>query len=161
MDVAKLNDWMQVFGVFAIVASLIFVGLEMQQAQEISMSQAYQARVTAVVEWNSAFAANQAALSARRKAANGAADEITAEEYDAWSNTLDGLFHLFDNAHYQYQKGFVSQEFWDMTHASLKSQMMNSVTYTIFLEKVDRGARPEFRDVVLLISEELETRLDE
>ena len=37
MDVAKLNDWMQVFGVFAIVASLIFVGLEMQQAQEISM----------------------------------------------------------------------------------------------------------------------------
>ena len=152
---------MQVVGVFAIVASLIFVGLEMRQAQEISVSQAYQSRVSAVVEWNSALAANQAALSARRKAASGAADEITAEEYDALSNTLFGLFHLFDNAHYQYQKGFVSQGFWDMTRSSLKTQMMNPVTNAIFLGTVDRGARPDFGELVLQINKEIETQSEE
>lgn len=110
MNATKLNDWMQVIGIFTVVASLIFVGLEMRQAQEISMSQAYQSRAAAVVEWDSAFAANPAALSAQRKAASGAADEIT------------------------------------------------TVASAIFLKKVDQGIRPDFRDVVLKISKELETQ---
>ncbi len=44
MDSAKINDWMQVVGIFAVVASLIFVGLEMRQSQKIALSAAYQAR---------------------------------------------------------------------------------------------------------------------
>jgi len=158
---AKLNDWLQVVGVFSVVGSLVFVGMEMRQAQEISMSQAYQARVTAVVEWNSAFAANPAALAARRKAANGAEDTITDEEADALVQTLAGLFHLFDNAHYQFQQGFVSEEFWGMTRANLKAQMANPFTYEVFMNTVDRGARPEFRDLVLQISEELKEHTKE
>jgi uncharacterized phage protein gp47/JayE len=31
MDSAKLNDWIQVVGIFALVASLIFVGIEVRQ----------------------------------------------------------------------------------------------------------------------------------
>jgi len=38
VDATKLNDWMQIVGIFAVVGSLIFVGMEMRQAQEISMS---------------------------------------------------------------------------------------------------------------------------
>ncbi len=40
MDSAKLNDWLQVFGIFALVASLIFVGLQIRQTQEIAMTDA-------------------------------------------------------------------------------------------------------------------------
>lgn len=155
MNATKLNDWMQVVGIFAVVASLMFVGLEMRQAQEISMSQVYQSRTSAVVEWDSAFASNPIALSAHWKAANGEADAITTEEYEALRFTLLGLFHLYDNAHYQYQKGFVSQEFWDITRESMKSQMINPVTNAIFLEKLDRGTRPDFRDTVIIINNEL------
>lgn len=161
MDTNKLNDWMQVIGIFAVVASLIFVGLEMRQAQEISMSQAYQSRATTAAEWNSAFAANPVALSAHRKASNGAADEITNEEYDALRSTILSVFNLYDNAHYQFQKGFVSQEFWDMTRGNLRRQMMSPVANAIVLEKIDRGVRPDFRDVLLDINEEIETQLDE
>lgn len=32
MDASKLNDWVQVAGVFAVVASLIFVGIEIRQS---------------------------------------------------------------------------------------------------------------------------------
>jgi hypothetical protein len=99
-------------------------------------------------------------LSAHKKAANGVADDITPAEYDALRSTMIGVFHLYDNAHYQYQQGFVSEEFWNMTFGSLKIQMMNPVTRTIFREKVDRGVRPEFRDIVLSIDEELETNRD-
>jgi hypothetical protein len=40
MDSAKLNDWMQVIGFFALVASLIFVGLQIRQDQEIAIVEA-------------------------------------------------------------------------------------------------------------------------
>lgn len=40
MDSAKLNDWLQVIGIFALVASLVFVGLQMKQTQEIGQGEA-------------------------------------------------------------------------------------------------------------------------
>jgi len=40
MDSGKLNDWMQVVGIFALVASLIFVGLQMKQTKEIALNEA-------------------------------------------------------------------------------------------------------------------------
>lgn len=46
MDSKKLNDWMQVLGLFALVASLIFVSLRMKQAEEIAIAAQYQERAT-------------------------------------------------------------------------------------------------------------------
>jgi hypothetical protein len=39
MDSAKVNDWMQVVGIFAVVASLIFVGFQMKQTHEIALAE--------------------------------------------------------------------------------------------------------------------------
>ena len=158
MDSRKFRDWMEIVAIFSVVASLIFVGIEMRQSHEISLSQAYQSRVATVVEWNSTFAANPAALSAYRKSAEGAVDEITAEEHEALVSTLLGLFHLFDNAHFQYEKGFVSEEFWAMTRENLKLQMLNPVANTVFVQKANDLARPSFQDVVLNLNEELITQ---
>jgi len=152
---------MQVVGIFAVVASLIFVGLQMRQAQEISMSDAYQVRAAATVEWTSAFAANAAALSANRKATEGAADAITPEEYDALRYTMLGVFYLFDNAHYQYQSGFLSDEFWVMIEENIRIYMANPVARKVMLDKAEGGVRPAFRDVLLRINEEIENGLRE
>ena len=40
MDSAKLNDWLQVIGIFALVASLVFVGFQIKQTQEIGQGEA-------------------------------------------------------------------------------------------------------------------------
>ncbi len=40
MDSAKINDWLQVIAIFALVASLIFVGLQIKQTQEIGQGEA-------------------------------------------------------------------------------------------------------------------------
>jgi hypothetical protein len=47
MDSAKVNDWMQVVGIFAVVASLLFVGLQMKQTHEIALAEAL-ANVSAI-----------------------------------------------------------------------------------------------------------------
>jgi len=52
MDSAKLNDWMQVVGIFAVVASLIFVGLQMRQDQEIAQAQALVDASAVVIDLN-------------------------------------------------------------------------------------------------------------
>ncbi len=39
MDSAKLNDWLQLVGIFALVASLIFVGLQLKQTQEAAFTE--------------------------------------------------------------------------------------------------------------------------
>jgi hypothetical protein len=161
VDSNKLNDWMQVVGIFALVASLIFVGLQMQLEHKISLSHAYQSRASAAAEWNSAFAANHVAMSAYRKAADGASNDIATEEYDALHRSMIGAVFLYDNAHYQYQQGFVSEGFWETTRESLKSFMMHPVGNVVFLERLDTGMRPEFRAVVLSISAELKEELDE
>ena len=44
MDSAKLNDWMQVVGIFALVASLIFVGMQMQQDRTLAGVEALSSR---------------------------------------------------------------------------------------------------------------------
>ena len=74
MDSAKLNEWMQVVGIFAVVASLIFVGLQMQQDREIALSVATQARTETTVQSIAANAANPFYMSAIDKIANGDAE---------------------------------------------------------------------------------------
>ena len=64
MDSAKLNDWMQVAGIFAVVASLIFVGLQMQQDRDIALFAATQARTDTTVQSIAANAANPFYMSA-------------------------------------------------------------------------------------------------
>jgi len=39
LDSAKLNDWMQVIGIFAVFASLIFVGLQMQLDRRLARAE--------------------------------------------------------------------------------------------------------------------------
>ena len=50
MDSTKINDWMQVVGIFSVVASLVFVGLQMQQDRQIALAGQYQDRSAVAVE---------------------------------------------------------------------------------------------------------------
>ena len=47
MKKVSLDVWIQLIGMLSIVASLIFVGLEMQQTQRIAIASAQEARMNA------------------------------------------------------------------------------------------------------------------
>ena len=53
MDSAKLGDWIQIIGIFAVVASLVFVGLQLKQSQEIAVAAQYHNRAALAIEINS------------------------------------------------------------------------------------------------------------
>ena len=58
MNTSRINDWLQVVGLFGVIGSLVFVGLQMKQTQEIALSAIYQARVDSSVEHNASNASN-------------------------------------------------------------------------------------------------------
>ena len=106
LDSAKLNDWMQVVGVFAVVASLIFVGLQMKQAQDIAVAAQYQERTASSIEAVSARSQIAAVKSEMAK--------IISDRYASYDSTdmspedLGGLyfgtrisFMSIDNVHFQ------------------------------------------------------------
>lgn len=50
MNQAKLHDWLEIVGIFAVVASLLFVGLQMRQTQTIAQTE---------MDWNNMMAEMQ------------------------------------------------------------------------------------------------------
>ena len=38
MNTAKVRDWLEIIGLISIAASLIFIGLQMKQTQEIALA---------------------------------------------------------------------------------------------------------------------------
>jgi len=120
MDTAKLNDWMQVIGIFALVASLLFVGLQLQQSQEIAEAQTQQGRTDATITMITSTAENPYYVSAAAKFRAGQPELISAEEYSALSQFATGFLFQLENGQYQNARGFLAEDQWVRSRRRLK-----------------------------------------
>jgi len=151
MDSAKLNDWMQVAGIFALVASLVFVGMQMKQEQEIALSAAYQARTATLVEFLIATGTDDVTRSAILKN-RGGNTELTPDERYALINMNRAGKELMQNSHYQYVQGYLDEEHWMSIRQLIKSQLQNPAFREVLLND---NNRPSF----LLVVEEIEREI--
>ncbi len=121
------KDIAELVGIAAIVASLIFVGLQMRQSHEIALSEAHQQRAAMTSEAFLALSENDRALAALLVAVPSYAievpDGIEPEEYIAFQYWLLGMMVTTENAHFQYQAGFLSEESWLRSRNGLKHQL--------------------------------------
>ena len=58
MNSQKLHDWLQIIGIAAVVASLVFVGLQLKQSDEIALAQVYESAAARGVEQRALIAAH-------------------------------------------------------------------------------------------------------
>jgi len=152
VDSAKLNDWMQVAGIFALVASLIFVGMQMKQEQEIALSAAYQSRTATLVEFLIATGTDDVTRSARLKLQSGVT-ELTPHERFALTNLSEAGKELMQNSHYQYVQGYLDEEHWMSVRQLIKEQLLQN---PVFREVLLTGNnRPSF----MLVVEEIEREI--
>jgi len=161
MDSSKLNDWMQGIGIFALVASLIFVGLQMKQTHEIALSQAYQARASTVAEVVMEMASNEHAMSAFLKGFTGQDDSVTGTEQQAGFWSLNAVMSLYENAYYQYQLEFLPEDHWLNHRESLKNMMTVNSFWRSSIRLLSPGLRPAFKDVLGEIDAEVRKELGE
>jgi len=155
MDSAKLNDWLQVIGLFGVIGSLIFVGLQMKQEHEIAVANAYHARSEQVTNMLAQFATDPAVRSGMIKRESGRIDEITADEDSALAFFAAATFNFYENVHFQYQNGFITEEHWAKSRGGMKSFLRNPATRAYVLR--DRtGWRESFR----ILLEEIIAEID-
>jgi hypothetical protein len=134
MNSDKLQDFLQIAGLAAIVGSLIFVGLQVKQSQDIAVAGQYQARLESTAENFRAYLQSDAAM---RVWGNSIAKDIQSSDQisadlKAWAaeqpsedvafRVIAGLIELkvHDNLLFQYQSGFLSEEAWQAFRHSFK-----------------------------------------
>ena len=125
MNSTNWKDIAELVGISAIVASLVFVGLELRQSHQIAIAAEYQERVAAVIDIYNTQIQSDTALSVVGKPLHEAVrsgdfpDEYR-HLYEGYTvkqlgyistNTLISLTN-FDNLYLQYQSGFISDESW-------------------------------------------------
>jgi hypothetical protein len=155
MNTEKLNDWMQVVGIFALVASLIFVGLQMKQDHKIAMAEAYHARAQTTVDLTMAAAANPLWLSAQDKWSAEGPDSLTPEERLSNIFVRSAILQLWDSIHYQYVNGFIDEEHWQRTRTAMRRSMRDRSLRDVYEDGRDYF-RPSYRAEIDRILDELD-----
>jgi hypothetical protein len=112
MDSRKINDWLQVIGTFGVIASLLFVGLQMRQTQDIALANTYSTRAAISAEAHSSSMGSPQHFSARAKVYSGLRDQLTAEEYVALEHDLSSNLTMIENNFFQYEMGFLPEGHW-------------------------------------------------
>jgi hypothetical protein len=123
MDSSRLSDWLQVFGLFGVMASLVFVGLQMKQDYEIALAETYSTRTAISVGNISDQIGSPQYLSATAKLYSGLREDLTAEEYVVMESALSAFLTIMENLHYQYRFGFLPEAHWQKNLAEIECRM--------------------------------------
>ena len=161
MSSAKLNDWIQVIGIFALVSSLIFVGLQIKQTSEIALSQVSQARASNVAETVMAMASNEHVMSAFRKGYAGQDDTITEAEALAGYYSVVAILYLWENNYYQYQLGFMPEDQWRNVRETVKALTKVNSFVRSAIRRRSTSLRPSMRELLDEIDAEVRKELGE
>ena len=119
MDSSKLNDWIQAIGIFAVVASLIFVGMQMKQSQDIAIAAQYQERYGVAMQFwqermqheslmlrTAEISIDQNGLPANME------NPVDLVEFGIFVADIRQALLIFDNQHFQYESGFLTDDAW-------------------------------------------------
>ena len=111
-DTKKINDWLQIIGMFGLIASLIFVGMQIKQDHEIALSGVYQARNDISVQSSMDAINSPAFLNASAKIYANRLDDLTMQEAIAFEYYIGATMNNFENNHQQFLMGYLSEEHW-------------------------------------------------
>ncbi len=147
MNSEKVNDWLQLVGIAAVVASLLFVGLQLKLSQDIAIAAQYQARADHVVgnvgdvlqsapgmrvvgknTLEAILASNDIPDDLKAYALEQPVEELAYRGLTAY-RSLKGR----DNLYFQYQSGFLTDEAWYALRAEFKRELHNPRLWTRLL----------------------------
>jgi hypothetical protein len=139
----KIAHWKEIaefFGIVAIVASLIFVGLQLKQGHEIALATQYHSRAETTQNLHLAGIESGWTIPVLRDKIS---DEVTVRDINLWL----WFWIQMDNHFYQYQAGFLEESAWQ---AQLKNieEAYTFCNVRFVYEWRKKGLRPEFVEVV-------------
>ena len=166
MSLKNFRDWLEVIGIFGVIASLVFVGLQLQQDREIAMAGAFQERSAMYAEAMHALAANENAQRAMIKAQGmdpdapvdlpGLTTPMSALELIAMRQAASAMAVLGDNSYYQYEQGFLPEEHWLAVREEIKRNLRMSTMFREIMLSEGNSRRPEYNVEIRRMVEEVD-----
>ena len=152
----SLKQALEILGGLAIVASLIFVALELRQNTQATLSASYQATTDALNEIN-LVAATDPELIRLFGSQPGSFYELSAEDRVRWGQFLLALTRVRETLYYQQGVGTTAMQSWLREEESLRNNMRSQLNREWWeTAKTIFGFAPEFRDYVDDIVAEVE-----
>ena len=163
------RDTAEIIGFIAIVASLIFVGMQLRQSQEIAIASQYQERASTAVGYYSALIETERALT--DKAAEIAAavssgraspalrrliEDRPPESIGLWFYQHRVFFVMLDNFHFQYLSGFMAEESWQAFRQQLRDELSKDATAAYYRD-YGSNFRESFEELCEQILQEIES----
>jgi hypothetical protein len=162
------KDIAEMIGILAIVLSLLFVGLQMKQSQEIAIAAQYQERANAAndvlltfMETATGAMGSQLADSVSRgewpEELVQRVESMAPDELEKSFLRYTTLMILYDNNLFQYESGFLDEDSW----LAFRARMINVLTDPLnrqFYRQQPSLYRPRFRVVVEEAIVEIENR---
>ena len=129
---SKLNEWLTLLGNFGVLAGIVFLIIEVQQNTEslddsrrLAEAQAYQQRSDDTISMMIGFAEsdlpditaqlNEYGWPEDREALN----KISRPERYEYLYLMNARWNNLDNVHYNYQQGFIDEEFYNSAFVNL------------------------------------------
>lgn len=152
MNTSKLSDWLQVVGLFGVIGSLIFVGLQMKQDREIALSAAFQTRTQISQDLESSFRSNAALVRAVAKVNDEGLAAAMPEEKLLLDSYINSVFDLYENLYFQHQNGFLDQEHWEKVERQIRGLVSFDPFRLTLKPFLEFGAyRSSFNDYLLQV----------
>ena len=154
----------EIIGVISVVASLIFVGMQLYFDRQIAAAEQYQYRAESRKDDLRAQLESERFIAARVEAWNSGnrpgwwseeleqfvKDQSRSNESIVLQNitTQLGIIH-FDNVLYQYNEGLIDEDFWQTSMSIITNMVTNDpVTQAIWINGEDRAITRLAREIV-------------
>lgn len=134
MSNVKIRNWLEVIGIFGVIASLIFVGLQMRQSQKIAMSSVNLQRTDTVVQMLSDMATDPTWRSVWHKRISDDFDSWTADESASYLFFSLAQAYRYQDSYWQYNQGFTTEDRWRIERAALKLSLTESPPFRALME---------------------------
>lgn len=141
----KVNDWLQIVGMAGIIGSLIFVGLQLKQSQDIAVSHQYQARLDSVLVAKGNMLQSEAFIAVMRKVERG--ESLGSVDFSILDLAFGQMFDNWESNHFQYVNGYVDEEHWQANLREI-DQLLGEFYFSKYWANNNQSYRNSFADVV-------------
>ncbi len=115
------KDVVEGLGVVAIVASLIFVGLELQQSREIAVADIHQQKAAMAIQVQQGLLAPEEYSDALNKLHQG--ESLNSREKGLLQFAQSPWFQYWENTFFQYQMGLLSESAWLASRNTIRDRL--------------------------------------
>ena len=145
MNKENVIDWFQILGFAGLIASLVFVGLELRQSREIAIADVYQQRAAMLIDVHSITLTSELLYDMYNRMQAG--ETLNAGDQILFTTALTPIFTYWENNHFQYEMGLLSEEQWLSSRNAIQA-MVARPEVQFWWQTERKEMRTSFADIV-------------